>query len=76
MIHKISREIAESVSGPDDLVSVQNLFMKLYLRKVKQHELQDAVRFLKGFSQPSDRLQPLASLAQAMLSSNEFLYIR
>ena len=67
--------MAKNAQTSEKRSSVQRLFMKIYQRKAEDEELSETIEYLENFPKPLDDLHPLASLAQAMLCSNEFLYI-
>jgi hypothetical protein len=73
---KVSRGLAKNAQVPEKRSSVHRLFMKIYQRKPQVDELSETIEYLENFPKPLDDLHPLASLAQAMLCSNEFLYVR
>jgi hypothetical protein len=68
--------LAKNAQVPEKRSSVHRLFMKIYQRKPQVDELSETIEYLENFPKPLDDLHPLASLAQAMLCSNEFLYVR
>ena len=72
---KVSRCVAKHTHMPEKGSTVQRLFMKIYQRRAQAEELSEAIKYLEKFPKPLDDLHPLASLTQAMLCSNEFLYI-
>ena len=75
-VQSVSNKIAQKIVTADMRSSIADIFLKIYLREVDEQELLESVNYVNQFPNASDSLHPYASLVQAMLCSNEFLYIR
>ena len=61
----------------DDRGRITRAWQLAFNRNPSDHELADALQFLstQAEAKPKEALQPLTDLCQALLSSNEFLYV-
>ena len=75
-VQSVSKKIVQKMVNSDIESSIGNLFLKIYLREPEQNELSESINYVDHFPNASDDLHPYISLVQAMLCSNEFLYIR
>ena len=75
-VQSVSKKIAQKIVTPNMRSSIGDIFSKIYLREVDDHELLESIKYVNQFPNAADSLHPYASLVQAMLCSNEFLYIR
>ena len=74
--------VNEDFSVPSLLVQIRNLYQRIYLREPEPDEIETVRRFLEvrrldppNTEKMPDPYNPWVDLAQAMLVSNEFLFV-
>ena len=77
LVLRVSEAMAKQLLAEKNLTNIQfagRLYTKIYNRPPTAQEIQRAVAFVNGFTQ--DRQSSWQALCQALVSSNEFLYLK
>ena len=67
-------ECAGAKSAGDERQRIELLYKLVFQRAATDNELRRAERFLK-LQQPTNKVSPLAKLAQVLLLSNELMFV-
>lgn len=75
-VERAADELAAATEGPgSDADRVARLYARAYGRPARDAEVARALAFLDGFTRVGSRERGWQTLAQAVLASNEFLYV-